>query len=1038
MDATRWEALKGLFEEASTLPTDERARFLEKVHAADPEAGVQLEPLLGASEKADAFFDDLADEILSRPPWLDDTLAGESDVPDPLIGRSVRQYEIEEILGRGGMGVVYRARDMQLGRSVALKFLPPHLSADEAAKERFLVEARAAAALDHPNVCTIHEVAEDDEGRLFIAMAFYEGETLKERIERGPLPVEEALDYARQIAAGLEVAHAHDIMHRDIKPGNVIVTSDGLAKVLDFGLAKLTDITLTGSKTTMGTVAYMSPEQAGHAPVDHRTDLWSLGVVLYEMLAGERPFQGDVSAVVIHAILNEEPTPLSTLRPEVPAEVEALMARLLAKDPEERFDTADALLEALATPEMPLAVRPRPLSRLAPRWAAAALVTLILAVLAAWWLIPSSPDSPPRARPWTVVAEFEGTADPSYLTTFRTILSDELSRSTVVAPLPRDQIRRGLELAGRPDTTSLREDVARQLAVRGSIRTIVTAQVDRVGSSYSVLARVLDAESGTVVVSDRRVAEGDDELLPVLERTARGLRAGLGESADAIRATRPLAEVSTPSFQAYQKYVEALRLRNDELDFAGSKRLVQEALEIDPGFAAAWLLLRQNYNAFRHYDSMPVALEQAKRHRDRLTEAEQWDLVAHDTLFSEAKTAALERALEADPNNLVRYRRLANRIAGADPERALNLLDRAASISPFGLYQLGHRLRTSLLIGLGRTSEAREYANYVEPENVRRWYLQLAAMRDADWVAAESLAVEIDFDRTFAEPGPDYQAYAHGLPRLVSLHVVRGEMSAARQVLARAQTATRGTIASTPTDEHGRLVTNAALPVWVSGGGFASMLFYIVTEALPLPRDSTCWQIPLPGDACWRGAHTASVAEALQGDTIATRHALSAFAADTFTTPGFLRQPKERWSERDTAGVATPMVLSAAAFLAGDWAEVVRLGDPIVERIPWGGANQLTRWMVADAFRRLGRLERAADRYETFARVDFMGQANIASSGITYPFAHRHLALIYTELGDQARAIEHWTTFLDTFTNPDPEYEWMVEEGQRELARLRS
>ncbi len=251
------------------------------------------------------------------------------------------------------MGVVYRAHDTSLDRSVVLKFLPRRMTGDKAATERFRVEAQAAAALDHPNVCTVYEIGEDEQGRLFIAMAYYEGETLQQRLERGPLPVDDALDYARQIAAGLEAAHAQEIVHRDIKPGNVIVTPEGVAKVLDFGLAKLTDVALTGSGMTLGTVAYMSPEQVRGATVDHRTDLWSLGVSLYEMLTGERPFKGERTAVVIHAILHEEPKPLRALCSEAPPVLESALTRLLRKDPADRYsDVRDfaRVLDALAGP----------------------------------------------------------------------------------------------------------------------------------------------------------------------------------------------------------------------------------------------------------------------------------------------------------------------------------------------------------------------------------------------------------------------------------------------------------------------------------------------------------------------------------------------------------------------------------------------------------------------------------------------------------------------------------------------------------------
>ena len=211
-----------------------------------------------------------------------------------MVDQTVSHYQIEEKLGGGGMGVVYKARDLKLKRTVALKFLPPELTRDEEAKVRFMHEAQAASALDHVNVGSIHEIDEAEDGRLFIAMAYYAGETLKKKIARGPLPVAEALDYAVQIAQGLSKAHEAGIIHRDVKPANVMVTEEGVVKIVDFGLAKVAEQTqLTKTGTTLGTVAYMSPEQARGEAVDQRTDIWALGVVLYEMLVGRRPFPGE-------------------------------------------------------------------------------------------------------------------------------------------------------------------------------------------------------------------------------------------------------------------------------------------------------------------------------------------------------------------------------------------------------------------------------------------------------------------------------------------------------------------------------------------------------------------------------------------------------------------------------------------------------------------------------------------------------------------------------------------------------------------------
>jgi eukaryotic-like serine/threonine-protein kinase len=301
------------------------------------------------------------------PPPLPETREG-------LHGQAVGPYEILEILGGGGMGVVYKARDTRLARIVALKFLPPELTRDREAKMRFEQEARAASSLDHPNLCTILEMGEAPDGRLYMAMPCYDGETLRRKIERGPLPVEEAVDVALQIARGLAKAHRNGIIHRDVKPANLILTSDGVVKILDFGLAKLAGsaaISRTGSSA--GTPAYMSPEQARGDEVDPRADLWSLGVVLYEMLTGRRPFRGEREQAVIYSILHESAQPLRELRPEAPPELARIVERLMAKRPEDRYPSIE---EAIAD-----------------------LRTLQGGATATTWIVGAQPP-PRRVRPW--------------------------------------------------------------------------------------------------------------------------------------------------------------------------------------------------------------------------------------------------------------------------------------------------------------------------------------------------------------------------------------------------------------------------------------------------------------------------------------------------------------------------------------------------------------------------------------------------------------------------------------------------------------
>jgi len=268
-----------------------------------------------------------------------------------MIGQTVSHYRILERLGEGGMGVVYRAEDTRLKRNVALKFLPPRMSSNEEAKTRFIHEAQTASALDHPNVCTIHEICESEDGRMFIVMACYEGESLDEKVRKGPQPLKEILDIAAQIALGLEKAHSMQIVHRDIKPSNIFITHDSRALILDFGLAKLQGLTqITKTGTTLGTLAYMAPEQIRGTQVDHRADIWSFGVLLFEMITGQLPFEGDYEAALIYTVLNEDPKSLQSLREGVPDNICRVVHKAIEKNPAERWQTMRQIIETMKEP----------------------------------------------------------------------------------------------------------------------------------------------------------------------------------------------------------------------------------------------------------------------------------------------------------------------------------------------------------------------------------------------------------------------------------------------------------------------------------------------------------------------------------------------------------------------------------------------------------------------------------------------------------------------------------------------------------------
>ncbi|MCI0433337.1 MAG: protein kinase [Gemmatimonadetes bacterium] len=340
MDAARWARLSDVFRAALELPADQRERLVRRECGEDESLALEVLQLLEAHDASDERF--LAGLDVGRAAALLDASADA-----PSAGSRIGPYVIERVLGRGGMAVVYLARDPRLEREVALKLLTPALGASSDARQRLIAEARAASALDHPNIATIYDIGETDEGQVFFAMARYPGETVRDRLARGPLPLEDAVRLGRQIASGLAAAHARGIIHRDVKPANVMVTPDGTAKILDFGIAKATGQDLTRAGATLGTVAYMSPEQTHGDPVDARADVWALGVVLYEMLCGRRPFEGDSDSVVIHAIRNDAAVPVQERRPDAPRWLSDMVDRCLQKQPGQRFAAMDDVIAAL-------------------------------------------------------------------------------------------------------------------------------------------------------------------------------------------------------------------------------------------------------------------------------------------------------------------------------------------------------------------------------------------------------------------------------------------------------------------------------------------------------------------------------------------------------------------------------------------------------------------------------------------------------------------------------------------------------------------
>lgn len=559
---------------------------------------------------------------------------------DRNIGRTVSHYRVIEKIGSGGMGVVYKAEDSKLRRTVALKFLAQGSLADNEGRKRFMHEAQASAVLDHPNICTIYEIGEED-NEVFISMAYIEGKSLGDMIASGPLPLEEAVDIAVQIAEGLCEAHDRGIVHRDIKPANIMITGKGRVMITDFGLARVAGATkLTMEGTTLGTVAYMSPEQTQGEIVDNRSDIWSLGVVLFEMLTGQVPFKGDYDQAVLYSILNEKHEPVTSLRSGLPLELEMILDKVLEKDPKDRYGHADELLTDLRRLKNAVATGsshsiPVVSKRRRRRWYVSApfLAPMVLILALTISLVIYYPRDAVSfsERDWILIADIENlTGEDAFDMALNEAITIDIQQSQYVNVFDRGRIEQTLRRMEREDADRIEESLGLEICKREGIKAMLVPRISHVGDTYSLSASIVDVNTGTRRSPIRVTVSGRDEvLISAVDDISRRIRKDLGESMQSIeKSDKSLAKVTTSSLAALEQYSIGREKHRSPQSWEEVMIFYNNAIEIDSTFSAAYAAVGTVYNNLGVTEKAKDYYLKAYEYSDNLTEREKYRIVA--------------------------------------------------------------------------------------------------------------------------------------------------------------------------------------------------------------------------------------------------------------------------------------------------------------------------------------------------------------------------------------------------------------------------